>query len=296
MEENEPSEKTGTTRLFLLNETCLEYVMDTNINPGYRTDHSSILLKLKFINNARGRGYWKFNNSLLKNKDYIKLVKDTIQEVKDTYKTNDEQASYNTEFSINDQLFLETLLMIIRGNTIQLSSFNKRKNTEKENKLEADIKKLEEEISSNINNINDEKLDTLVQKKNEFIELRNKRIEGVMLRSRSRYEDLGEKPSNYFFNLENRNYNNKVMNELVNEKGEEFIETKDILGCQKDFYQNLYFNHTNVDETPLQDVLGENANKLSDEKSATLEGEISYTEIANTLKNILKDFKNAPPA
>ena len=134
--------------------------MDTNINPGYRTDHSSILLKLKFINNQRGRGYWKFNNSLLKNKDYIKLVKDTIQEVIDTYKTNDEHAINNIEFSINDQLFLETLLMIIRGNTIQFSSFNKRKNTEKENKLEADIKKLEEEISSNINNIDDEKLDT----------------------------------------------------------------------------------------------------------------------------------------
>ena len=33
---------------FLINESCLEYVMDTNINPGFRTDHSSILLKLKF--------------------------------------------------------------------------------------------------------------------------------------------------------------------------------------------------------------------------------------------------------
>ena len=119
----------------------------------------------------------------------------------------------------------------------------------------------------NINNNNDKKLDTLVQRKNEFIELRYKRIEGVMLRSRSQYEDLGEKSSNFFFNLENRNYNKKVMNELVNENGEEFFETKDILGCQKDFYQNLYFNHTNIriDETPLQDVLGENANKLSDE-------------------------------
>ena len=103
-----------------------------------------------------------------------------------------------------------------------------------------------------------------------------------MLRSQS----LGEKPSNYFFNLENRNYNNKVMNKLVNEKGEEFFETKDILGCQKDFYQNLYFNHTNIDDTPLRDVLGENANKLSDEKSASLEGESSYTEIANALKNM----------
>ena len=47
--------------------------------------------------------------------------------------------------------------MIIRGNTILFISFNKRKYTEKENKLEADIMKLEEEISSNINNIDDEK-------------------------------------------------------------------------------------------------------------------------------------------
>ena len=76
------------------------------------------------------------------------------------------------------------------------------------------------------------------------------------------------------------------MKKLVNEKGEEFFKTKDILGCQKDFYQNLYFNHTNIDDTPLRDVLGENANKLSDEKSASLEGEISYTEIANALKNM----------
>ena len=80
---------------FLINGSCSEYVMDTNINPGYRTDHSSILFKLKFINNERGHGCWKFNNYLLKNKDFIKLVKDTIQEVIATYKTNDEQAINN---------------------------------------------------------------------------------------------------------------------------------------------------------------------------------------------------------
>ena len=94
-----------------------------------------------------------------------------------------------------------------------------------------------------------------MQKKNEFIELRNKKIEGVMLRSRSRYEGLGEKPSNYFFNLENRNYNNKVMIKFEYENGEEFDKIKDILGCQKDFYQSLYFNHTNIDDTPLREVI-----------------------------------------
>ena len=61
-------------------------------------------------------------------------MKDTIQEVIDTYKTNDEQAINNLEFTINDQLFLETLLMIIRGTTIQFSSFNKRKKIQKKKK------------------------------------------------------------------------------------------------------------------------------------------------------------------
>ena len=47
-----------------------------------------------------------------------------------------------------------------------------------------------------------------------------------MLRSRSWYEDLGEKPSNYFFNLENRNYNHKVMIKFEYENGEEFDKLK----------------------------------------------------------------------
>ena len=137
-----PVRKQARLDYFLINETCLEYVMDTNINPVYRTDHSSILLKLKFINNERGRGYWKFNNSLLIKKDYIKLVKDTIQEVIDTYKTNDEHAINNVGFSINDQLFLETLLMIIRGNTIQFISFNKRKKYRKRKQIRSSYKEI----------------------------------------------------------------------------------------------------------------------------------------------------------
>ena len=92
-----------------------------------------------------------------------------------------------------------------------------------------------------VNNIDDEKLGILVQKENLFFDLRNKRVKGV--RSRNRYEDFGEKPSTIFVNFDNGNYNYKVINKLVNEKGG-FYETEYILGCQKDFEQNLYFNHT----------------------------------------------------
>ena len=42
----------------------------------------------------------------------------------------------NLEFQISDQLFLETLLMEIRGETISYPSFKKKQNNLKEHNLE----------------------------------------------------------------------------------------------------------------------------------------------------------------
>ena len=116
-----PVRKQARLDFFLVNENIFPYVHDTNIIPGFRTDHSSILLKLKLYDNERGRGYWKLNNSLLKDRKYIQIVKETINEVKSTYINHNQDTNVSDEniiFDINDQLFLETLLLIIRGKTI----------------------------------------------------------------------------------------------------------------------------------------------------------------------------------
>ena len=52
-------------------------------------------------------------------------------------------------------------------------------------------------------NINNQSVAEFVQKQNQLIDVRNEKIEGVMLRSKRRYMDPGEKPTDYFFNLEN---------------------------------------------------------------------------------------------
>ena len=141
----------------------------------------------------------------------------------DVNKANDE-----IQFNINDQLFLETVLMMIRGNTIKYSSENKQKRVKEEKALEEDIKRLENEICLNCINVNNQTFVNLVQKQNELVNLRNEKIEGVMLRSKCRYMDLGEKPTNYVFGLETRNYTNKVINKLIDEYIE-YTKTKDVL-------------------------------------------------------------------
>ena len=122
------------------------------------------------MENERGKGYWKFN-TLLKDDLYIEKIKKTIEEVKNTYVVNqniDERvntSNENIEFNVNEQLFLEILLMIIRGNTIKYSSRKKRKKQEEEKKVEEEISKLEEDINSDLLNIELEKIQKLAQVK-----------------------------------------------------------------------------------------------------------------------------------
>lgn len=306
-----PDRKQARLDYFLLKEDILHFIHDSSIVPGYRTDHSGIILSLKFNDNERGKGFWKFNNSLLKDTNYIQVVKNTINEVINTYKKEDEHDSEtnnnqnnndnnnntnNTtnnnrnensiEFDINDQLLLETMLLIIRGETIKYSSRKKKEKTELEKQLEKDIFQMEKNITENLNDFNIEDLNNLEEKKTRLYELRKNTIEGVMLRSKCRYENLGEKATSYFFNLEKRNYTNKVIVKLIEENGKEWTATSDILEGQKRYYKTLYAEKINIDDTPIDEIIGENPNKLSDIEAEKLEGEITYLELATALKNM----------
>ena len=126
----------------------------------------------------------------------------------------------------------------------------------------------------------------LEDKKNQLEEIRKIKIDGVMLRSRCRYEDLGENPTKYFLNLESRNYQDKVINHLIDENGDEVYTTKDILDTQKRYYKNLYAEKIQVDDTPIKEMIGNNENQLNDDEAQMLEGEITHEELTTALKNM----------
>ena len=60
---------------FLISDNLLPCINNSTIEPSYRSDHNSVILQLKFNDFIKGKGLWKFNNSLLYNKDYVKLIK-----------------------------------------------------------------------------------------------------------------------------------------------------------------------------------------------------------------------------
>ena len=74
--------------------------------------------------------------------------KHTIDDVEKAYLSNENNLNHENIFNeeiqlnISDQLILETLLMMIRGNTIKYSSEKKKKKIKRGKTLEEDIKRL----------------------------------------------------------------------------------------------------------------------------------------------------------
>ena len=123
--------------------------------------------------------------------------------------------------------------------------------------LEKEILELENNINSKTSNIQINDLNTLEEKKDRLYELRHKKTEEVLLRSICRYEDLGEKPTKYFLNLESRNFISTVISKLKNKQGDEFTDIGDILNFQKNYLNTLYSETINIDDIPIVEQLDE---------------------------------------
>ena len=267
---------------FLISEFLFTNIENAEIVPGYRTDHNAVTVTLCFQKYNKGTSYWKFNNSLLKDPSYVSLVKDKIKDVKEQYSTqqNPNQIPIpQLEFNINDQLFFDTLLMEIRGKTISYSSYKKKCQDKKEVLLTEEIKLIEE-------NFDPTKETLLKEKQKELLDIRQKKLEGVKIRSRARWVEDGEKPSKYFCNLENRNFVSKMMPNLVKEDGSKTFDQADIIAETKHFYEKLY-TYKEVDDVDLDDILNfDDIPKLSENQKNKLEGKITLDEALQALKSM----------
>ena len=73
------SKKFARLDYFLISDSLLPFVENAAILQACFSDHSPILLEIDFSRFTRGRGFWKFNNSLLQDSKYIELVKHLIK-------------------------------------------------------------------------------------------------------------------------------------------------------------------------------------------------------------------------
>ena len=189
-----------------------------------------VILKLTFGDEIKHKTYWKFNASLLKDRQYVEEVNNLIDSVVEEYTLDHHKQSTlrdvpgtDTDLTVCNKVFLDFMLMKIRSKTIAYATMKKKKSREAENKLIADIEQLEKHTPQSQTDVEQIRL-----KNQELFSLRQKRMEGVLLRSRARWVAEGEKITKYFCSLEKRNYVNKRMFKLVNADGSTTTDLEEI--------------------------------------------------------------------
>ena len=273
---------------FLITENLISSVNKCTIEPSYRSDHSMVILNITFTHFKKGKPLWKHNNSLLRDIDYLTIIKDKINEVKLQYAL----PVYNTEninnipseklqFTINNKLFLETLLVEIRGKSISYSCFKKKETEKIEKQLLEDISILESNLTEN-------NIETLDQLKDSLRNIRKNKMQGILIRSRAQLIEDDEKPTKYFCNLESHNYINKIIPKIEKEDGT-FIKDQDqVLNEAKLFYEKLYSSRDSelLDINIETELDGYSVPKLNNEESTSMEGLLNYEELAFSLKSM----------
>ena len=112
--------------------------------------------------------------------------------------------------------------------------------------------------------------------------------EAAKFRSKCLWVEQGERPTKYFFNLEKRNYNKRVISELEDENGK-VVDENQILPEIEKYYGNLYSSKISVTEDLLnQFTEGVQLPRLSNEERETIEGLLSFEEC----KKLVESFKS----
>ena len=165
------------------------------------------------LQSRRGKGFWKFNNTLLADETYCSGL---IERIHSFLKENVE-LSPCTKWEFRK--------MNVSQHTIQFSKSKRERELKMEKELEESMLELESK-SLEVPKVNDEL--NVIKK--------GLRFKGALFRSKSTWTEQAERPLKYFMALEKRNYNSKHIMQIY--KGSSLITNpKDILTEQASFFQ-----------------------------------------------------------
>ena len=282
--------KAGRLDMFFVSDNMVNSMIDVEIIPGYRTDHNAITLTVQ-LNQPKGNGIWKFNTSHLTDDDYIKAIKTCIIHTLKQYAApvyediiyNDAKHYESIYLTISDSLFYETLIMMIRGETVKFSKQKAKRRRKTQDKLMTEIENAEEKFAQSGLQNDANRLDIL---KKELEELRRPIIDGLITRSRVSWHEKGERNTKYFLSLEKRNFSKKTIQYI--EDGDNIISNNmEVLEKFSNIYETKYSLDDNVIPDPLF-VSNHVTNKLNAEEQFELDANIHMSELTSALNSMKK--------
>ena len=158
-----------------------------------KTDHRAIYMVINMLPYERGTGYWKFNNSLLRDQDFLISME---QEIQNTINSSGQKTPIE---------IWETVKSRIKKTSID---YSKKKSSEDKiviGQLSEIVNEYEERLP-----LTKEETHLLDETKADLEEKLMERTKGIIFRSKVKWQEEGEKNTKYFFSLEKARYNSKT--------------------------------------------------------------------------------------
>ena len=265
---------------FLMAKNLTKSVKNTEIYPSIAPDHNAIYISLSWVNETpRGPGFWKFNNTLLKDENYVATVWETYTNTLRYY----EQVS-------DKRLLWELIKMEIRNTTISYTKHKAKMSRDRAKDIRQQLEQLDEIIckdffASDINQV----LQCYESLKSELQSLYEDKGKHAMFRAKCRWVENGERPTKYFFNLEKKNYNKKTISELRLQDESTTCNEKEILDQIEAYFKILYSSEYTLSQEEYEEFIHSlEIPRLSNEDRDSLEGPLTYEEC----KIVLDSFQN----
>ena len=289
------ADKEARLDYFIVDTGLASFTQLVGVSGPYTTefDHRPIILNIDFNKVKRGPGYWKFNNAMLEEPEYLDKVRDQIAWTVYEYqrlispesipipfteiKAMSPTQQSEIELNINPHQFLEYLLFAIKGLSRRYGQIRKTDRARKKETAEEKLR-LETKVHDNlIQKLRTEppsgeteealiicKANLLVLQK-EIKDLESHINEGAYLRCGAKWKCESEAPSKVFFQCEKWKGQQRFIG-IIEVDGEtpgstrQIINQPEIENTIRTFYENLYKERpTGSSEEEIKDFMGDAA-------------------------------------
>ena len=214
---------------WLISESIISCIKVCNIGISFLSDHNVINLQIQLTKSIpRGKGFWKMNNSLLKEREYTNLIVNTIKKAESDLNKIDDQ-----------RLAWEYLKMVLRRETISYAIIRSKKRREEGKILLQKLQECELKLESQ-ELTNDDVITEYNLSKKDYEMFQSEITRGQMLRSKAQWTEEGERSSKYFIGLEKYKQETKNIKVLSTEPNIETTEPNKILENLHVYYSTLY--------------------------------------------------------
>lgn len=223
------------------------FIMDKNLISSLRSiqylpitvsDHSAVVLDLRFDLRPKNFRYWRLDPLLLMDEKFCKQISDSITFFCDT----------NKHKETSPALLWDTLKAFLRGKIISYASYANKQRRVRREELEKLIADLDRSLAeSNSPDLHKERL----RLKTELDLLLTAEAERLLLRSQGTLYEHGDKAGRLLAHqLKARQASNQII-QIKNESGEVVADPTKINASFHSFYQQLYKSESPGDETQL---------------------------------------------